>query len=293
MADSDAVLDIRDLTVNYRTVSGDVTAVDGVDLLVNRGEILGVAGQSGCGKSTMATTVLGLLKLPGYLAGGTAHFQARDGSAFDVLGADESTLRAVRWQHLAYLPQGSMNSLNPVAKIRTQFADVMLQHDWQASAGGSDGLPPARARRAGKRSDALNDRVTDLLREVGLSPAVADMYPHELSGGMKQRVIIAMAVALRPDLLIADEPTTALDVTIQRVVIQNLAELRDRLGVTMMVITHDMGVHAQLVDRVAVMNEGKIVEVGPVRQIFKDPGDPYTQDLIKSIPDLKVREEVA
>jgi peptide/nickel transport system ATP-binding protein len=289
VADNDAVLDIRDLTVNYRTVNGDVTAVDGIDLQVKRGEILGVAGQSGCGKSTMATTVLGLLRLPGFVAGGTAEFQPRDAEAFDLLAADEPKLRTLRWRHLSYLPQGSMNSLNPIARIRDQFADVMLQHDW-TPAKRVEG-ESRRSRRG--RDDALRDHVAELLVEVGLSPTVADMYPHELSGGMKQRVIIAMAVALRPDLVIADEPTTALDVTIQRVVIQNLAELRDRLGVTMMVITHDMGVHAQLVDRVAVMNAGKIVEVGEVRQIFKDPVDPYTQQLIQSIPDLTVREEVA
>lgn len=291
MADNGAVLDIRDLTVKYRTVGGDVTAVDGVDLQVKRGEILGVAGQSGCGKSTMATTVLGLLRLPGFVAGGTAEFQPREGAAFDLLAAGESQLRTLRWRHLSYLPQGSMNSLNPIARIHEQFADTMLQHDWEPATSGAGNR--SGERRGGSRNNALREEVAELLAEVGLSPSVADMYPHELSGGMKQRVIIAMAVALRPDLVIADEPTTALDVTIQRVVIQNLAELRDRLGVTMMVITHDMGVHAQLVDRVAVMNAGKIVELGDVRQIFKDPVDPYTQQLIRSIPDLTVREEVA
>jgi peptide/nickel transport system ATP-binding protein len=288
VSENGAVLDIRDLTVKYQTVSGDVTAVDGVDLQVRRGEILGVAGRSGCGKSTMATTVLRLLRLPGFVAGGTAEFQPREGAPFDLLEADESQLEDLRWRHLAYLPQGSMNSLNPIARVRDQFADVMLHHHWRS--GGRSGAEPSRRRGRG-RNDALRDEVVALLGEVGLSPSVADMYPHELSGGMKQRVIIAMAVSLRPDLLIADEPTTALDVTIQRVVIQNLADLRDRLGVTMMVITHDMGVHAQLVDRVAVMNEGRIVEVGDVRQMFKDPVDPYTQDLIRSIPDLTVREE--
>jgi peptide/nickel transport system ATP-binding protein len=289
VADQGSVLDIRDLTVKYQTVAGDVTAVDGVDLQVRRGEILGVAGRSGCGKSTMATTVLRLLRLPGFVDGGTAEFQPREGAPFDLLKADESQLENLRWRHLAYLPQGSMNSLNPIANVRAQFRDVMLHHDWQPG-GRSDAEPSAR-RRGSKRNNALREEVAELLAEVGLSPSVGDMYPHELSGGRKQRVIIAMAVALRPDLLIADEPTTALDVTIQRVVIQNLADLRDRLGVTMMVITHDMGVHAQLVDRVAVMNEGRIVEVGGVRQMFKDPVDPYTQDLIRSIPDLTVREE--
>ncbi|WP_460809170.1 ATP-binding cassette domain-containing protein [Microlunatus endophyticus] len=183
-----------------------------------------------------------------------------------------------------------MNSLNPIMRIRDQFADVMLQHGWSSNdeANGSGGI---RRRPNRHEREVLREHVAQLLAEVGLDASVAEMYPHELSGGMKQRVIIAMAVALRPELLIADEPTTALDVMIQRVVIQNLADLRDRLGVTMLVITHDMGVHAQLVDRVAVMNAGQIVEVGSVEQVFKRPADPYTKELINSIPDLTVREE--
>ena len=291
MPESNVVLDIRDLDVRYRTVRGDIAAVDGVDLQVKRGEILGVAGESGCGKSTMATTVLGLLRAPGYLAGGSASFGRADGTSLEILGAAESTLRRLRWRHLAYLPQGSMNSLNPVMRIHDQFADVMLQHGWtpdNSAESESGGRSRSRSRR---QAAALREHVVELLAEVGLDPSVAEMYPHELSGGMKQRVIIAMSVALRPELLIADEPTTALDVMIQRVVIQNLSDLRERLGVTMLVITHDMGVHAQLVDRVAVMSAGRIVEVGPVEQIFKRPAEPYTQDLISSIPDLTVREE--
>lgn len=291
MPESGVVLDIRDLVVRYRTVSGDVTAVDGVDLQVKRGEILGVAGQSGCGKSTMATTVLGLLRAPGYVAGGAATFSRRGEDPVDLLGANEVVLRRLRWRNVAYLPQGSMNSLNPIMRIRDQFADVMMQHGWSSDDGAE---VSANARRPGRRERAaLRQRVVELLAEVGLDASVADMYPHELSGGMKQRVIIAMSVALRPELLIADEPTTALDVMIQRVVIQNLADLRDRLGVTMLVITHDMGVHAQLVDRVAVMNEGRIVEVGQVEQVFNRPAEPYTQELISSIPDLTVREEAS
>lgn len=284
------VLDIRDLIVRYRTVSGDVTAVDSVNLQVKRGEILGVAGQSGCGKSTMATTVLGLLRAPGYVAGGAATFNRRGEDPVDLLGANEVVLRRLRWRNVAYLPQGSMNSLNPIMRIRDQFADVMMQHGWSSD----DAAEVSNARRPGRRERAaLRQRVVELLAEVGLDASVADMYPHELSGGMKQRVIIAMSVALSPELLIADEPTTALDVMIQRVVIQNLADLRDRLGVTILVITHDMGVHAQLVDRVAVMNEGRIVEVGQVEQVFNRPAEPYTQELISSIPDLTVREEAS
>jgi peptide/nickel transport system ATP-binding protein len=163
-----------------------------------------------------------------------------------------------------------MNSLNPVARIRDQFFDVMREH--------------------GSADQARRERVVELLGEVGLHAAVADMYPHELSGGMRQRTLMAMAVALEPDLLIADEPTTALDVTIQRIIIQNLADLAARHGVTILVITHDMGVHAQLDDRVAVMYAGKLVEVGDTREVFKNPQAEYTRQLIASIPTLDVRQ---
>jgi peptide/nickel transport system ATP-binding protein len=163
-----------------------------------------------------------------------------------------------------------MNALNPVMRVRAQMRDVMEEHtDW------------------GRRE--IDRRIIDLLGSMGLIPEVANQYPHELSGGMKQRVIMAMAIALDPDLIVADEPTTALDVTIQRSILVTLGSLRDRFGVAMLLITHDMGVHAQLADRVAVMLAGKVVELGDVRQIFKDPRDPYTKALIASIPTMEVR----
>ena len=197
-------------------------------------------------------------------------FHIGSGDPIDLISVDERRLRTVRWNNLAYLPQGSMNSLNPVMKVQDQFLDVMELHLTDMD------------------QKQMAAKVPELLVQVGLDPAVARMYAHELSGGMKQRVIMALAVALQPDLLIADEPTTALDVTIQRVVIQNLAELREKFGLTMVVITHDMGVHAQLVDRVAMMYQGKIVEVGDVRQMFKAPSHEYTTQLISSIPTLEV-----
>ena len=265
------ILEVSDLTVRYKTIQGDSTAVDHVDLTVNRGEILGIAGESGCGKTTLASSVLRLLRPPGYIAGGSAMFHIGSGEPIDLINVDERRLRTVRWNNLAYLPQGSMNSLNPVMKVQDQFVDVMQLHLTDMD------------------QKQMAAKVPELLVQVGLDPAVARMYAHELSGGMKQRVIMALAVALQPDLLIADEPTTALDVTIQRVVIQNLAELREKFGLTMVVITHDMGVHAQLVDRVAMMYQGKIVEVGDVRQMFKAPSHEYTTQLIKLHTDPRGR----
>jgi peptide/nickel transport system ATP-binding protein len=187
------------------------------------------------------------------------------GEPIDLLELSGEELRKVRWRNLSYLPQGSMNSLNPVLRIKEQFLDVMLEHS-------------AISKREAEKM------IPDLLRQVNLEPYVARMYAHELSGGMKQRVTLAMAIALNSDLIVADEPTTALDVHVQRVVIQMLADLRDRLGITMIVVTHDMAVHAELADRVAVMYAGGVVEVGDVRQIFKAPKHPYTQALIDSIP---------
>jgi peptide/nickel transport system ATP-binding protein len=259
------LLDIEDLKVYYDTVNGVSKAVDGVNLSIKRGEILGIAGESGCGKSTLTTALLRLTRRPGYIAGGSIRFYPEGQAPIDLLELSGEALRVVRWRNLSYLPQGSMNSLNPVLRIKEQFLDVMLEHSHMSKREAEKMIP-------------------DLLQQVNLEPYVARMYPHELSGGMKQRVTLAMAIALNSDLLVADEPTTALDVHVQRVVIQMLADLRDRLGMTMIVVTHDMAVHAELADRVAVMYAGSVVEIGDVRQIFKAPKHPYTQALINSIP---------
>jgi peptide/nickel transport system ATP-binding protein len=264
-ANGSPLLEIEDLKVYYDTVNGAAKAVDGVNLTVRRGEILGIAGESGCGKSTLTTALLRLTQRPGYIAGGSIMFHRMDGDPINLLELSGEELRKVRWRNLSYLPQGSMNTLNPVLRIKEQFLDVMLEHSDMSKREAEKMIP-------------------DLLRQVNLEPYVASMHPHELSGGMKQRVTLAMAIALNSDLMVADEPTTALDVHVQRVVIQMLADLRDRLGMTMIVVTHDMAVHAELADRVAVMYAGDVVEVGDVRQIFKAPRHPYTQALINSIP---------
>ncbi|GAA1587993.1 ABC transporter ATP-binding protein [Kribbella sancticallisti] len=263
----ETVLEVSGLDVTYSTNRGDVRAVQSVDLSVRRGEILGIAGESGSGKSTLAVALLRLLKPPGKVTGGSAIFHPKGRSPVDLLKVQGEDLRVLRWSALSYLPQGSQSSLNPVMRVGDQFRDVILEH-------------------APERKEALSELIERLLAQVGLERRVARMYPHELSGGMKQRVLMAICVALEPDLVIADEPTTALDVTIQRVILQSLADLRRDFGVTLMVISHDMGVHAQLVDRVAVMYEGRLVEVGDVHQVFKDPRHPYSRQLIESIPRL-------
>jgi peptide/nickel transport system ATP-binding protein len=267
VSDDDIVLEISGLEVGYSTNRGEVKAVSGLDLAVRRGEILGIAGESGSGKSTLAVALLRLLKPPGKVTAGSAIFRPRGRSPVDLLKVEGEELRVLRWSALSYLPQGSMSSLNPVMRIGDQFHDVILEH-------------------APERKNTLSELIPRLLAQVGLEPDVARMYPHELSGGMKQRVLMAICVALEPDLVIADEPTTALDVTIQRVILQSLVDLQRDFGVTLVVISHDMGVHAQLVDRVAVMYEGKLVEVGDVRQVYKQPRHEYTRQLIESIPRL-------
>jgi peptide/nickel transport system ATP-binding protein len=262
---TETLLEIDDLHVYYRTVGGLSRAVDGVNLSVSRGEILGLAGESGCGKSTLATALLRLTRPPGYIAQGHIWFHQAGKAPLDLLAVDDDSLRDLRWRNLSYIPQGSMNSLNPVMRVSDQFVDAMRAH--------SD-IDTGAARK----------RVPELLHQVGLDVHVARMFPHELSGGMKQRVIIAMAISLRPELVIADEPTTALDVNVQRVIIQTLASLRNDLGMSLIIVTHDMAVHAELVDRVAVMYAGNIAEVAEVRRLFKQPLHPYTRGLIQAIP---------
>jgi len=266
-ANRDLVLDVRDLRVHYATPSGEVIAVNGVSFGLRRGEILGLVGESGCGKTTTAMAILRLVQPPGRVVGGRISLNGTD-----LLSLDQKQLARVRWRDIALIPQGAMNSLNPVMRVKDQLADAVEAHE---------GKQPKRV---------LKDRILDTLSTVGLSSRVYDMFPHELSGGMKQRVCIAMAVILRPAVIIADEPTSALDVVVQRVVAQTLLDVKQRLNVSMILIGHDMGLQAQLVDRIAVMYAGNIVELAPVDAAFSEPLHPYTQLLISSIPSIKERK---
>lgn len=266
MAQNSHVLDIVDLHVQYFTPRGSVFAVNGVNLAVKPGEIVGLVGESGCGKTTVAMAVLQMVQAPGRIVKGEICVNGRD-----IVGIPENELRKIRWQELSLIPQGAMNSLNPVLRIREQMEDGILAHE-------------RMSRREAKQ------KVFHLLNDVGLPERVYNMFPHELSGGMKQRVCIAMSVALNPSIIIADEPTSALDVVVQRVVAQTLLDVKRRLGVSMIMIGHDMGLLAQMVDRVAVMYAGNMVECGPVDLIFEHPYHPYTQLLIDAIPSVKERK---
>lgn len=261
------VLEVHGLKVYYETPKGDVLAVDGIDFNLYSGETLGLVGESGCGKSTAAMGVLQLTVPPGRIAGGQVLLNGQS-----LLGLSEEKLRQYRWVKLALIPQGAMNSLNPTMRVSEQIKDVILAHE-------------------GKKAKAnIKERILELLSTVGLPGRVYDLYPHELSGGMKQRVCIAMAIALNPTVIIADESTSALDVVVQRVVAQTMLKVKQALGVSMIMIGHDMGLMAQMVDRIAVMYAGKIVEIATVKDMFTAPKHPYSQLLIESVPSLKERK---
>jgi peptide/nickel transport system ATP-binding protein len=266
-AEPDVILEVKDLRVHYEAAGGAVIAVNGVDFRVRKGETLGLVGESGSGKSTVAMAILRLLQPPGRIVSGAVRIMGTD-----MLALSERQLRAVRWKRVSLIPQGSMNSLNPVMRVKDQIADAIETHEGRQPRG------------------ALKERILHVLETVHLPSRVYNLYPHELSGGMKQRVCIAMAIALNPPLVIADEPTSALDVVVQRVVAQTLQDVKQRLGVSMLLIGHDMGLQAQMVDRIAVMYAGNIVESAPVKEIFADPLHPYTQRLIASIPTIRERK---
>ncbi len=261
------VLRVENLRVYYETPKGDVRAVDGINFSLYEGETLGLVGESGCGKSTAAMGVLQLITPPGRIVSGEIWLDDEN-----LLGMDDEYLRRMRWTKLALIPQGAMNSLNPTMRISSQIKDVIETHE---------GRQP---------KEALKKRILELFSMVGLPGRIYNMYPHELSGGMKQRVCIAMAIALEPTVIIADESTSALDVVVQRVVAQTMLRVKEMLGVSMIMIGHDMGLMAQMVNRIAVMYAGNIVEIAYVDELFHNPGHPYSQLLIESIPSLTERK---
>jgi peptide/nickel transport system ATP-binding protein len=261
------VLEIENLRVEFPTARGAVTAVDGVSLALEPGERLGLIGESGSGKSTIALAVMRLIKPPGRIAEGRV---ALDG--VDLLQLSEAEMRRYRLAKVALITQGAMNSLNPVIRIRAQMIDSLKAHGIELSKSG------------------YQDYLAELLRSVGLDPDVANRFPHQLSGGMKQRVCIASAISLRPRVIIADEPTSALDVVVQRRVMETLRAVQNDLGCAVILIGHDMGLMAQFAQRVAVMRHGHILEENSVYEIFDRPQHAYTRLLMESLPSLDRRE---
>jgi peptide/nickel transport system ATP-binding protein len=266
-SDQTPALQVENLRVYYWTARGPVKAVDDISFVINRKERFGFIGESGCGKTTTIMAILRLIKKPGKIESGHILLNGND-----IVGINNEEMRQTRWNKISLIPQGAMNSLNPILRVRDQIGDTILTHK---------GAIPSQLLRA-----AIND----MLDMVELPAKVADMYPHELSGGMKQRVCIAMATALEPELIIADEPTSALDVVVQKAVMQTLIGVQERLGASMILIGHDMGLTAQVLDRVGVMYAGKLVEVAPIRQLFRSPQHPYTQALIASLPSVREKK---
>jgi len=257
-----SLLSVANLSIEYRSRRGVVRAVRNTSFALEAGKTLGVVGESGCGKSTLAMGVLGLLPPTAVVAGGAVNLRGRD-----LVTLDPEKLRALRWRKMAYIPQSAMNSLNPVARLRDQFHEI-----WQAHGGARDGV---------------REKAEALFVRVGLDPRRLASYPHELSGGMRQRAIIAMALMFEPELLVADEPTTGLDVIVQRGVLNLLRRLQAEEKMSVIFVSHDIAVVAELCERVAVMYAGEIVELGPARAIFGAPCHPYTMGLEQAFPDIR------
>ena len=257
------ILAVEDLRVYYKSIYGDVKSVDGVSFSVNPKEVFGIAGESGCGKSTLVEGVLRVIIPPGYIKTGKILYKNTD-----LLSLNDEDLRRLRWRELSYIPQGSMNSLNPVLRVEEQMVDAITSHT---------DTPKEEAR----------EMAIARLKEVGLPVEVARMYPHELSGGMKQRVIIGTAILLKPSLVVADEPVTALDVVVQKGVLQSIANLRDNYGITVIFVAHDLAAHAEIVDRLVIMYAGEIAEIGSVYDAFEDPLHPYSKLLVAAIPSIE------
>jgi peptide/nickel transport system ATP-binding protein len=257
-AERETLIEVRDLRVAY----GDVVAVDGVNLTIGAGEILGLAGESGCGKTTIANSVIQVLRPPAAIIGGSILFRGDD-----LVGRSQEELRRYRWRNVSMVFQSAMNSLNPVMRVGDQFVDMMRAHEHIS------------------KSDAL-ERTGELLDLVGIDKRRTRAYAHELSGGMRQRVIIAMALALNPELVIMDEPTTALDVVVQREILQQIQDLQAHLGFAVLFITHDLSLLFEIADRIAIMYAGEVVEEASAAELRAAARHPYTLGLVRSFPPL-------
>jgi oligopeptide/dipeptide ABC transporter ATP-binding protein len=264
----EALLELKNVSIDYETDGGAVHAVDDVSLILRRGEVLGIAGESGSGKSTLAYAITRLLKAPARATGGQIIYTTKDGRTVDVLDLTGEELRAFRWDKLSIVFQSAMNALNPVLRVGAQIGDVLTAH------------------RKDLTATARTKKVQELLRLVGIPEDRATAYPHELSGGMRQRVMIAIALALDPEVIVLDEPTTALDTVIQREIVSQLSALREKLGFSVVFITHDLSLLVEMSDTIAVMYAGRVVETGPAEEFYRNPRHPYSAALLQCFPTL-------
>ena len=259
-------LKVSGLKAYYFTENGIIKGVDGINFEINEGESLGIVGESACGKSTLGAALMRSIQVPGKIVEGSI-----------TLGGDDITKMSssefdskVRWKRISMVFQGAMNALDPVYNVESQLREILIEHHFQGK---------------------IDDKIAESLQQVGLDLSIAMRYPHELSGGMKQRVVIAMALLLNPDVLIADEPTTALDMVVQSQIITLLKKLQKEKGITIILITHDLALVSQITDRIAIMYAGQLVEFSTTKDIYKNPRHPYTQALIEAIPKLRTRDK--
>jgi peptide/nickel transport system ATP-binding protein len=260
---SDRVLEVRNLDVEYDTDAGPVRAVDNVDLDVAPGEFVGVVGESGCGKSTLLFAIARLLTPPAVITAGAVEFRGQN-----LVTMTDSKLNVLRWKNMSVVMQSAMNALNPVASIRAQFRDTMISHGTKSKA-------------------EIEERSVEVFKLVGIDPVHLASYPHQLSGGMRQRAMIAMALLFTPELVIMDEPTSALDVVAQRSLMVQIKELQERLGFAVLFVTHDMSLVSHFSQRLVVMYAGQVVEIGPTRAVFDEPSHPYTRGLLDAFPSIR------
>ena len=258
------VLQVKDLTMHYQTRQGTVKAVDGISFELARGEVLGLVGESGCGKTSIAVSLMRLLPDNALLIKGQVLLDGQD-----LLAMDDTTLRSYRWRRISMIFQAAMNSLDPVHRVGDQIIEAIEAHDMVTTT---------------KEAQETVDR---LFRLVGLDPGLTVRYPHEFSGGMRQRAVIAMALACQPDVIVADEPTTALDVIVQDRILRQIKKIQKDLSMSMIYITHDIAVVAEITDRIGVMYAGKLVELGSTTQVFERPIHPYTKALLSVFPSIR------
>ena len=258
---TEPLLQVENLTMHYTTRAGELSAVDNVSFSLEKGEALGLVGESGCGKTSVALTVLKLLPENGYIKEGKIVVNGKD-----IVPYSEQEMRKVRWGEISMVFQAAMNALNPVYRVGDQIIEALEEHQPQMT------------------NKEMREKVTELFELVGLEAALMDRFPHEFSGGMRQRAVIAMALSCGPDMIIADEPTTALDVIVQDSLLKEMREFQEQLGMAMIYISHDVGVIAEVSDRVGVMYAGRLAEMGTTQEIFHDPIHPYTMALMSSFP---------